>query len=128
MAEILYGDGDCETDWLGKYWPRWSEVLREAGFAPNQLTSAYGETELVERYIALVRKLGAVPATADLRMETRSTPDFRATRLSLALGLRQSFCRRYLTIADPSKATRTLSVSARHINLVPVRQTMNGLQ
>ena len=28
--------GIKETDWSGKYWVRWSDALREAGFAPNQ--------------------------------------------------------------------------------------------
>ena len=68
--------GIRETDWLGKYWPRWSEALREAGFLPNQLTSAYKETDLIERYLARVRKLGVLPAKGDLRMETRSDPTF----------------------------------------------------
>ena len=30
--------GIKETDWFGKYWARWGEAVREAGFIPNQLT------------------------------------------------------------------------------------------
>jgi hypothetical protein len=70
--------GIRETDWLGRYWPRWSEALREAGFSPNALTTAYDEAELIERYIAVIRKLRAVPASADLRMEARTDPAFPA--------------------------------------------------
>jgi hypothetical protein len=78
--------GIRETDWLGKYWPRWSEALREAGFAPNQLTSAYEDAELIERYVAVIRKLGRLPASADLRMETRSDPTFPSDKTFTRLG------------------------------------------
>lgn len=50
--------GIRENDWLRKHWARWSEALREAGFAPSELTSAYEESELLDRFIALTRKLG----------------------------------------------------------------------
>ena len=78
--------GIRETEWLGKYWPRWSEALREAGFSPNQLTSAYEETDLIERYVALVRRLGAIPAKGDLRMETRADPTFPSDKTFARFG------------------------------------------
>ncbi len=78
--------GIREADWLGRYWPRWSEALREAGFSPNQLTSAYEDAELIDRYIGVVRKLGRLPATADLRMETRTAPNFPSDKTFARLG------------------------------------------
>ena len=39
-------------DWQ-KYWARWSEAVREAGFTPNLLNSAYDESKLLDRYAKL---------------------------------------------------------------------------
>ena len=32
--------GIKESDWAGKFWGGWSDAVREAGFAPNQLQTA----------------------------------------------------------------------------------------
>jgi hypothetical protein len=29
--------GISENDWSGRYWARWSDAIREAGFEPNKL-------------------------------------------------------------------------------------------
>lgn len=42
-------------DWLGKHWARWGEAVREAGYTPNQMTEAYDEAELFEKFIQLAR-------------------------------------------------------------------------
>jgi hypothetical protein len=60
--------------------------VREAGFSPNQLTAAYEKTDLIERYVALVRKLGTLPAKGDLRMETRADPTFPSDKTFARLG------------------------------------------
>ena len=30
-------------DWIGKFWARWGDAIREAGFAPNELQTAYSK-------------------------------------------------------------------------------------
>jgi hypothetical protein len=64
--------GIRDPDWKGKLWARWNDALREAGFAPNTLTEAYAETELLEKYAKLSLQLGRLPAVADMRLETRN--------------------------------------------------------
>lgn len=92
--------GIRETDWLGRHWPRWSEALREAGFSPNQLTSAYEEAELLERYISVIRKLGRLPATADLRMETRTDRTFPSDKTFSRLGSKAEIVSKILAYCD----------------------------
>jgi hypothetical protein len=41
--------GIRETDWSGRYWPRWSDAVREAGLVPNQLQAAFDQINLIER-------------------------------------------------------------------------------
>jgi hypothetical protein len=68
--------GIKETDWFGKFWARWGEAVREAGFTPNQLTIAYDKNELLEKYANLSRELGRLPTGADLRLKTRRDSNF----------------------------------------------------
>ncbi len=64
------------TEWCGKHWARWSDAIKEAGLSPNQLSTAYDDAELFERYISVARRLGSLPTSADLRMETKRDPTF----------------------------------------------------
>jgi hypothetical protein len=68
--------GIKESDWKGKFWARWSDVVREAGLEPNQKQSAFSESFLIEKFIALMRELGRFPVVAELRMKKRSDASF----------------------------------------------------
>jgi|SRR3989344_5673334 len=68
--------GIKRSDWLGRYWARWGDALREAGLSPNQFQKAHDEGDLLEKYIAAVRELGRFPTGAELRMRKRSDPTF----------------------------------------------------
>jgi len=60
------------SDWKGKFWARWGDAVREAGFEPNQLQVAFSESLLIEKFIAVMRELGRFPVVAELRMKKRS--------------------------------------------------------
>lgn len=68
--------GIKSSDWLGKFWARWGDALREAGFEPNQLQTAYSEDMLIEKLISLTRELGHFPVRAELNMKSRSDDNF----------------------------------------------------
>lgn len=68
--------GIKEYDWLGKYWARWSEAVREAGFTPNQLQGSYDVATLIEKYIELARELGRLPVPSEMRLKIRRDPSF----------------------------------------------------
>lgn len=68
--------GIKDGDWIGKYWARWSEALREAGYAPNQLTVAYPEALLLEKFIQLIRELGKIPVKGDLLVKASRDKEF----------------------------------------------------
>jgi len=68
--------GIKEYDWFGKYWARWSDAVREAGFTPNKLRSAYSEAAILNKYIELSRELCRLPVSGDLRLKTRRDPTF----------------------------------------------------
>jgi Meiotically Up-regulated Gene 113 (MUG113) protein len=73
---FLAETGIRESDWSGRFWTRWSDAVREAGFEPNVKQAAYERDKLLEKLALLVRELGHYPVVAELRMEARSDPNF----------------------------------------------------
>jgi Meiotically up-regulated gene 113 len=63
------------SDW-GKFWACWSDAIRESGLEPNQLQSAHSETSLLEKYAQLVRELGHLPSSGELRLKAHNDPEF----------------------------------------------------
>jgi Meiotically Up-regulated Gene 113 (MUG113) protein len=68
--------GIKEFDWFGKYWARWSDAVKEAGFTPNQFQGAYDEQVLFDKFIALIRELGHFPIASDIRLKSYSDKSF----------------------------------------------------
>ena len=66
--------GIKSSDWYGRYWARWGDALREAGFKPNQMQAAYGDEILIDWFVDLTRKLGHLPVRAELEMNSRQRP------------------------------------------------------
>jgi len=88
---FLVETGIKESDWLGKYWARWGDAVREAGFAPNQLQGAFDTTFLFENYIALTRELGRLPVNADLLLKAKVDPKFPNAKTFARLGSKADF-------------------------------------
>jgi hypothetical protein len=68
--------GIAKADWYGKYWVRWSDAVRAAGFEPNRLSSATPDDLLLQKLAEVVKALGHFPVSAELRMRARSDPTF----------------------------------------------------
>lgn len=85
---------------IGKYWRRWNDAVKEAGYSPNELNKAYSIPLLCEKLAELTRELGSFPTVIDLRIKADAADDFptkncfdrlgnRTSRMSLVL----EFCR-----------------------------------
>jgi hypothetical protein len=68
--------GIKRSDWYGKIWARWSDAIREAGFSPNALQTAYDVSHLFDNYIKLTRELGYLPTDGELRLKSTKDPTF----------------------------------------------------
>ena len=73
---FLMETGIRESDWIGKFWVKWSDAVREAGFEPNAKQMAFDEDWLLEKLAGLVRDLGHYPVSAELRMKAGEDPEF----------------------------------------------------
>jgi Meiotically up-regulated gene 113 len=60
----------------GKFWARYGELVREAGFEPNAKTEAWTEAELCAYLAGLIRELGKFPTHGEVRVKNTTDPDF----------------------------------------------------
>lgn len=84
------------SDWLGKFWARWGDAVREAGFAPNQLQGAYESDDLLEKFAVLAQELGRLPTANDLRLKDRQDPSFPNQKVFERLGNKRQLVQRVL--------------------------------
>jgi hypothetical protein len=69
-----------EADWMGKYWSRWNDAIREAGLSPNQMNLGYDESFLIGKFIELTRELGRLPVSGELRLKAYHDKTFPSMR------------------------------------------------
>lgn len=68
--------GIRESDWIGKWWPRWNDVLAEAGFPPNQMNPRRPDDDMLQRLAEFVRELEHYPVIAELKMKASADKTF----------------------------------------------------
>jgi len=61
--------GIKEHHWK-KYWPRFSDAVREAGLEPNRKTEALDKDVLLAHLVDLARELGRFPTHAEIRVRS----------------------------------------------------------
>jgi hypothetical protein len=68
------------SDWM-KFWARWGDAVREAGFAPMTFNAAFDDTTLLERYAKLTREIGRLPAWSDLKLKANTDASFPSEKV-----------------------------------------------
>ncbi|MDR3643252.1 MAG: GIY-YIG nuclease family protein [Candidatus Doudnabacteria bacterium] len=66
------------NDWE-KYWARFGDALKEAGFAPNEFQSGYSDEFLANKIIEVIHKLGKFPTLREIKVEKNNNPEFPST-------------------------------------------------
>jgi hypothetical protein len=77
-------------DWH-KYWARFGDAQKEAGFTANQLTGAYADEYLIEKMISVICKLGKFPSISELFLEKNNDSEFPYRAIKERLASRQEF-------------------------------------
>ncbi|MDP3640345.1 MAG: GIY-YIG nuclease family protein [Nanoarchaeota archaeon] len=72
-----------------KYWPRFGDALKEAGFSPNQLQGAYSDEFIVEKAISVIRKLNKFPTFDEFRVERNYDVELPNYNVFLKYGSKQ---------------------------------------
>jgi hypothetical protein len=86
--------GIKQSDWLGKYWVRWGDALRESGFEPNRLQGPHDEHDLIEKFIPLMRELGKFPTHNEIVPKARTTEGFPWHKTFAKFGSKQQLAAR----------------------------------
>lgn len=68
--------GITDNEWLGRYWARWSDAVREAGFEPNQLQGPRTDDDILGCLARFVGELGRFPVTNEIKLRARNDPGF----------------------------------------------------
>jgi hypothetical protein len=92
--------GIGQYEWKGVFWRRWSEAQAEAGFKPNQFGGRTDDTFVLHHYLALVKRLGAVPVDADLQLARRQDPSFPSRDVFRRLGSKRILIRRAVAYCE----------------------------
>jgi hypothetical protein len=94
--KFLHVTGIKETDWSGKFWARWNDALKEAGFGPNRLQQAYEDSFLLDRFAGLVRELGRIPVVTEMRLKARADTSFPSRTVFERFGSKEKLIARVL--------------------------------
>lgn len=86
--------GIREGDWSGRYWARWGDAVREAGFEPNQLQGRYDDDLVLEKLVGEIRRFGKLPTEAELRLRRREDSSFPSTRVFERFGPKWTWAER----------------------------------
>ena len=93
VARFFQETGIKVTDWEGRFWVRWGDALREAGFEPNQFNAAYDKTMLIESFVSLIRELGKFPVRRELQLKARTDKGFPSANVFARLGSKQQLAK-----------------------------------
>ncbi len=74
------------TDWYGKHWAKWSDAIKEAGFKPNKLQSAYTEEYIIGYVVSLIKEINRFPTEGDFRLKAYNTKGFPSHNTISRLG------------------------------------------
>jgi len=88
--------GISESAWSGKYWARWGDALREAGFSPNVWQLPHSDDVFVQSYIRLICGLGHFPAVRELSLKRREDSSFPSSGAFARFGSKTTAARRII--------------------------------
>jgi len=65
-----------QSSWKGRYWARWTDAVREAGYDPNAMTQKIPDEDLLEKLASFIIKLGHFPVRDEINIQARTAPGF----------------------------------------------------
>jgi hypothetical protein len=104
-------------DWYGRFWTRWGDAVREAGFEPNRMSEAYGEAFLLEKLALLTRHLGRVPIQGDLLIASNNDSAFPSEKAFRRLGAKPQRASRVISFCEANPGYQDVAALWRQVQL-----------
>ena len=121
-------------DWYGRFWTKWSDAVREAGFEPNRMNEAIHDVVLFQKVVALTRNLGRVPTQGDLMIAARNDPSFPSEKVYRRLGSKAERAVRIVSYCDANPGNedvanlwRTVQSRSVPVELVEVPNSISAV-
>jgi hypothetical protein len=77
IARFEVETGIRRAEWTGRYWARWGDAVREAGFEANTLQGqTQDDDEMLAELAIATRELGRYPTIVEMRMRRIERPSF----------------------------------------------------
>ena len=92
--------GIKESDWMGRYWARWSDAIEEAGLEPNTLNQAFDLDAVTEALVQMIKELGKWPTHAERRLYKRQHQDTPSHNVYTRLGRQREQAQAVLDYAE----------------------------
>lgn len=84
------------SDWYGKYWSKWSDAIKEAGYEPNIFNIPFDEELLITKLIELIREIGKFPTHGEIRLRAYKDNGFPSHNTFKRLGNKQEIVKRVM--------------------------------
>jgi hypothetical protein len=79
-----------------RFWPRWGDVLKEAGYDPNPFGVARDPDEALALLVQEVRRMGRLPTGREREIKHREDPEFPSEGVFRRLGRQQQIARKLI--------------------------------
>lgn len=112
VRRFLSETGISQNVWAGKFWLRWSDALREAGFSPNDFETGYTDDDLLELLAGYTRELGHIPSGRELKMKGHSDSDFPSEKTFRRFGGKAPLARRLSEYSAPRAYDDVIAICA----------------
>jgi hypothetical protein len=76
MGRFEKETGIKKADWEGKYWSKWSDAVRAAGYEPNKKQGAYDKEFLIKELICLIREIRKFPTGPEIKLKHFNDKNF----------------------------------------------------
>jgi hypothetical protein len=116
---FLTETGIKESDWLGRYWARWGDAVREAGFEPNTRPPKTEEDVLLTQLGTFIRELGRYPTVGEMRLRKRADAAFPNHKVLERGGSRQQWIERLLAFCERTDGWSDVAAICRTIPTEP---------
>jgi len=107
VRRFLKETGVKVSDWNGKYWAKWNDAVKEAGYEPNQKQGSYTNENLFSSFLDFVLELGHMPTRAETRLKSRNVKNFPSDGAFSRIGSKKefvgyllSFCKTHESYSD----------------------------
>lgn len=65
-----------EWDWRGKYWARWADAIKEAGFDPSPWNQKIPDEEVLTKLASFANELGRFPTSDEINLQSGRVSGF----------------------------------------------------